>query len=95
MKKMIIGAVLAITLLAGCSAPVEVKPIATTPDPKELLVEPPAAAMVPAHEGIPLVKGDNKAGNAVILRQNNMLCLDDRQKLTTLQKYILGIFPAK
>lgn len=92
-KKMI--AILVAMLLVGCSASPEVKPIAEPSDPTKLLVRPPADAMIPAHEGIPLKKGDDKAGNITIMRQNNMLCVDDRVKLTTLQKYILGIFPAE
>ena len=94
MKKLL-SMLFAVTLLIGCTATPEVKPIAEPSDPTKLLVRPPAAAMMPAHEPIPLKKGDDKAGNISIMRENNMLCVDDRAKLTTLQKYILGIFPAE
>lgn len=95
MKKTIVSIVLALALLSGCTATPEVVPVVSAPDTSELIVRPPAEAMTPAHNAIPLKKGDTKAGNIVTLRQNNLLCVDDRAKLTTLQKYILGLFPDK
>ena len=95
MRSKLIAVFFAVMLLAGCSAPKEVTPVVETPDPSALLAKPPAAAMVPAHKPLALKKGDTLAGNSVIMRKNNLLCVDDRTKLTTLQQYILGIFPAQ
>lgn len=85
---------LMVLCLSACSKQ-EVVPIATTPDPAELLAQPPAEAMVKAHDPIPLQKGQSNSYYSGIMRENNLLCADDRAKLTTLQRYILGIFETK
>lgn len=95
MKSKMVALLLFMALLTGCSAQKEVVPVVSKPDITKLLVEPPASAMIPAHKPVPMTKGATNAANSVVVRNNNLMCVDDRQKLTTLQRYVLGLFPDK
>lgn len=95
MENKVIASVFLALVLAGCSSKKEIVPVATTPDPSALLARPPAEAMVPAHTPVSLEKGQSNSYYSGVMRQNNLYCADDRVKLTTLQKYILGIFETK
>ena len=89
--KTLIAILLAFTLV-GCAEQPKVVPVVEKVKVSDLIAKPPADAMVDPVEPIPLRKGDSKAGNTEIMRQNNLNALNDRTNLRTLQAYIKSIF---
>lgn len=84
-------AVLLCLMLTACSQKTVV-PIAPEPDPTVLLVKPPEEAMKAPHEPVVAEYGRENSYYSGVMRQNNMFCADDREKLSSLQLYVYGIF---
>lgn len=87
-----IMALLIAIMLVGCNAPPKVVPVVEKVKISDLIAKPPADAMVDPVEPTLLRKGDSKAGNTEVMRQNNLNALNDRTNLRTLQTYIRNLF---
>lgn len=79
-------------LISGCTPKTEKVPVNVQTKVSDIVARPPVNAMVPAHKIVPLKIGDTDGQIFKKITYNNFYCIDDRNKLTTLQKYLLGIF---